>query len=301
MDKKYIMEYASRSFTSEDIELIQWTRKQYPELSRRELASTVCEFLDWTTDADRPKTDSCLGLLEKMEAEGMITLPAIRTKNIRSGGESFIQMQKPEVEITGVLSGHHEIQLILAETPEARKRFRSYIETYHMLGYKRTFGSRLFYFIVSGDRELGCIQFSASSWALKERDEWIGWTKEDRKQRLHLIVNNSRFLIFPWVHIPNLASHILGLASRQIVSDYMRIYCYEPVLLETFVDPGYFYGTCYKAANWIHLGMTHGRGRTGKRGDASRKDIYMYPLCRDFRQYLTGEKAYRKGNPDHDF
>jgi len=303
MDKKYIMEYAARSFTLEDIELIQWTRKQYPDLSRTELASTVCEFLGWTTDAGRPKAAPCLGFLEKLESEGFLTLPPLQTEKIRSGKckESFTQIQKPEAEITGFLADYNGIRLVLAETPGDRKKFRSYIETYHMLGYKRTFGSRLFYFIVSGDRELGCIQFSASSWALKERDEWIGWTTQDRKQRLHLIVNNSRFLIFPWVHIPNLASHILGLASRQIPSDYMRIYYYEPVLLETFVDPGYFHGTCYKAANWEYLGMTHGRGRTGKRGDASKKDIYMYPLCRDFRRYLTGEKAYRRGDPEHDF
>jgi len=170
-----------------------------------------------------------------------------------------------------------------------------------MLGYKRTFGSRLFYFIISGDTELGCIQFSASSWALKERDKWIGWTKEDRAQRLHLIVNNSRYLIFPWVHIPNLASHVLSLASKQIQSDYMRIYYYEPVLLETFVDPGHFLGTCYKAANWDYIGTTYGSGRTGKHGDVSQKDIYMYPLCKNFIKYLTGEKAYKKGEPDHDF
>jgi len=199
------------------------------------------------------------------------------------------------------LDDYEEIRLVIAETPEEKKRFRSYIENYHMLGYKRTFGSRLFYFIISGDTELGCIQFSASSWALKERDKWIGWTKEDRAQRLHLIVNNSRYLIFPWVHIPNLASHVLSLASKQIQSDYMRIYYYEPVLLETFVDPGHFLGTCYKAANWDYIGTTYGSGRTGKHGDVSQKDIYMYPLCKNFIKYLTGEKAYKKGEPDHDF
>lgn len=300
MDKKHVMEYAARSFTAEDIDLIQWTRKQYPDLSRLELASTVCEFLDWTTDAGRPKAAPCLGFLEKLESEGVLTLPPIQIEKIRSGRESFDQIQEPNAEITGALADHHKIRLVLAETPEARKRFRSYIEAYHMLGYKRTFGSRLSYFIVSGDRELGCIQFSASSWALEKRDRWIGWTKEDRAQRLHLIVNNSRFLIFPWVHIPNLASHLLSLASKQVRPDYMRIYFYEPVLLETFVDPGYFHGTCYKASNWEYLGRTHGRGRSGKRGETSVKDIYMCPLCRDFRKYLTGEKPYRKGDPEHD-
>lgn len=300
MDNKYVMEYSSKLFTKEDIELIQWTRKRYSDLSRTELASTVCEFLDWTTDAGRPKTVLCLKFLEKLESEGFLTLPALQTEMVRSGKVSFTKIQTPESEITGSLTEHDRIRLVIAETPEEMKLFRSYIEKYHMFGYKKTFGSRLFYFIISGDEKLGCMQFSASSWALKERDSWIGWTKQDREKRLHLVVNNSRYLIFPWVHIPNLASHVLSLASKQIQDDYMRIYNYEPVLLETFVDPGYFLGTCYKAANWDYLGTTSGSGRTGKRGDVSEKDIYMYPLYKDFRKYLTGEKAYRKGEPDHD-
>ncbi len=301
MDKKYIMEYSARAFTQEDIELIQWTRKQYDDLSRAEFVATVCEFLDWTTDAGRPKTAPCRRFLERLESEGIITLPTLQTEKKPSRKASFDLVQAPAEEITGTLADYNEIRLILAETIEDRKRFRSYIQAYHMLGYKQTFGSRLFYFIMSGDIELGCIQFSASSWALKERDNWIGWAKEDRKKYLHLIVNNSRYLIFPWVHIPNLASHVLSLASKQIQSDYMRIYYYAPVLLETFVDPGHFLGTCYKAANWDYLGKTLGSGRTGKRGDVSEKDIYMYPLCKDFRKYLTGEKSYKKGDPDHDF
>lgn len=300
MDINYVMEYSSKSFTQKDIELIQWTRKQYPDLSRSELAATISEFLVWTTDAGRPKTIQCLKFLEKLESEGILTLPALQAERIRSGKGSFVQIQAPDTEITGNLSDYEKVQLIIAETPDEMKQFRSYIEKFHILGYKKTFGSRLFYFIVSGDKKLGCMQFSASSWALKERDSWIGWTKENREKLLHLVVNNSRFLIFPWVHIPNLASHVLSLAAKQLPQDYMRIYYYEPVLLETFVDPGHFYGTCYKAANWDYLGTTYGSGRTGKRGDVSEKDIYMYPLCKDFRKYLTGEKPYRKGDPEND-
>jgi len=296
MDNKYIMKCSARSFTKEDIELIRWTRAQYPNLSQKELVATICEILEWTTDAGAPKKEPCLKFLKKLEAEGILTLPAVKLDKRSSNKETFLKIQVPQEEITGCLNDYKEIRLVRAETPEERKRFRSYIETFHMLGYKRTFGSRLFYFITSGDMELGCMQFSASSWALKERDQWIGWTKEDREQRLHLIVNNSRYLIFPWVHIPNLASHALSLAARQIQEDYRNIYCYEPVLLETFVDQEHFHGTCYKAANWKYLGRTYGSGRTGKRGDVTEKDIYMYPLCKDFRKYLTGEKAYKRGD-----
>jgi len=298
MDKEKTLKYSARIFTSNEIELIQWTRKQYPNLSRHELASTVCELLEWTTDAGRPKAATCVKLLEELEAEGFLTLPALQTEKITSSRKSYIQMQEPEEEISGRLKDYKEIKLVIAETAEEKKRFRSYIENYHILGYRTTFGSRLSYLIVSGKQELGCIQFSASAWALKERDAWIGWTREDREQRLHLVINNSRYLIFPWVRIANLASHALALAARQVQCDYLRIYNYEPVLLETFVDTERYLGTCYKAAGWIRLGTTQGRGRTGKKGDVSRKDVYMYPLRRDFRKYLTGEKAYRRNTND---
>jgi hypothetical protein len=141
-----------------------------------------------------------------------------------------------------------------------------------MLGYKNVFGSQLHYFIKSGDKELGCLQFSASAWALEHRDRWIGWSIQDKKERLHLIINNSRFLIFPWLHIRNLASRALSLAAKQIQNDWLREYCYAPVLLETFVDLEHFTGTCYKATSWLYLGQTKGRGRM------DRKNEYLYPL-----------------------
>ena len=151
-----------------------------------------------------------------------------------------------------------------------------------MLGDKIVFGSRLHYFVKSGETELGCMQFSASSWSLEERDKWIGWTKDDRKIRLHLIVNQSRFLIFPWIHIKNLASKALSLAAKQIQQDWLFEYCYAPVLLETFVDTEIYLGSSYKAANWIYLGETKGAGRTGKEGVKSRKAI----LCTRCRRTL---------------
>ncbi|MGI6449374.1 MAG: Druantia anti-phage system protein DruA [Desulfitobacteriia bacterium] len=180
------------------------------------------------------------------------------------------------------------------------KRWRSYVNQYHMLGDKWVFGSRLHYFVKSGDKELGCLQFSASAWSLEDRDQWIGWTKEDRKVRLHLIVNNSRFLIFPWVHIRNLASKALSLAVKQIQQDWLREYCYAPVLLETFVDTDHFNGTCYKASNWIYLGETKGSGRTRVESEPlSKKMIFMYPLQEEnFKACLKGEEHYKVVNPE---
>jgi hypothetical protein len=138
------------------------------------------------------------------------------------------------------------------------------------------------------------MQFSASAWSLEERDKWIGWTREDKKVRLHLIINNSRFLIFPWVHIKNLASKALSLAAKQIQEDFLRKYCYAPVLLETFVDTEKYQGISYKAANWIYLGKTKGSGRSGRKKDIlSRKSIFVYPLQDDFKECLKGEKPYK--------
>ncbi|MEG3067688.1 MAG: DUF4338 domain-containing protein [Syntrophaceticus schinkii] len=172
-----------------------------------------------------------------------------------------------------------------------------YVHRYHTLGYKRPFGAHQRYFITTGTREktpLGCLLFAAAAWALTARDEWIGWTQIDRSLRLNLVVNNTRFLIFPWVCVKNLASKSLSLAAKRIRSDWQKRYGYSPVLLETFVNPKKYRGTCYQAANWIYLGKTAGRGRMDRHTKRllTPKDIYVYPLAADFRSQLKGETAH---------
>lgn len=294
--------FSGRTFSSEDIELIRWTKNRYPKLSRIELAKTLCEFWEWTTPAGLPKRVQCVAFLEKLESEGIITLPTKRTKK-----QSVPKKEKQDyddkhlfAELTGSVKNYEPITLQIARQGTSLKRWKAYVDQYHMLGEKAVYGSRLQYFIMSGDIELGCIQFSASAWALENREKWIGWTVEDRKLRLNLIVNNSRYLIFPWVHIKNLASKALSLAAKQIQEDWLREYCYAPVLLETFVDLEHFKGTCYKAANWEYLGETKGRGRADKNREysLSKKAIFMYPLQDDFKEILRGEKPYQAVNPD---
>ncbi len=300
MDKT-IMIFSGKNFTSEDIDLIKWTRKKYPQLSRKELAGTVCEFLGWTTPAGRTKTPQCASFLEKLEEAGLIKLPPAVIASKRSRWNASIPNIKIDTTpITGDLKDLEPIHLEIARAGIDLKRWRQYVNQYHMLGDKQVFGSRLAYFIKSRETILGCLQFSASAWALNSRDEWIGWTVQDRKQRLHLIVNNSRFLILPWVTIKNLASKVLALAIKQIQEDWLREYCYAPVLLETFVDTSYFAGTCYKASNWTYLGETQGRGRMDRNSKygLSRKAIYMYPLQKDFKDCLKGIKPCKTVNPD---
>jgi hypothetical protein len=292
--------FSGRTFSPEDIELIKWARKTYPKLPRHEFASTVCELLNWTTPGGRAKWHPCLAFLEQLEAEGIIHLPVVKAIKQTAGKVKITAFEFDTREINGEVRDFEPIKLTVVQPGEELKRWRAYVEQYHMLGFKTVFGSRLQYFVKSGNLELGCIQFSASSWALKQRDEWIGWTVDDRKDRLNLIVNNSRFLIFPWVHIRNLASKVLSLAAHQIQEDWLREYCYAPVLLETFVDLEHFKGTCYKAANWIHLGETQGRGRMDRHKEyaLSKKAIFMYPLQKDFKEILKGEKPCKMVNPD---
>jgi hypothetical protein len=290
--------FSGRAFSPKDIEMIQWVSRTYPKLSRRELASTICEFLDWLTPTGKPKIQQCTSFLVELESEDIITLPPKQAQG--RGSDKLVVVDFDTSEITGDIKLYEPLRLKIARPGKEQKRWKSYVNQYHMLGYQKVFGSRLCYFIQSGEKELGCIQFSASAWALEDRDDWIGWSIEDKKERLHLVINNSRYLIFPWVKVKNLASKALALAARRIQDDWLREYCYAPVLLETFVDSEHFQGTCYKAANWIYLGQTKGLGRASrsKRPSLSKKDIYVYPLQKDFRACLNGEKPYKVVNPD---
>lgn len=292
--------FSGRTISPEDIELIKWVRKTYPKLPRHELAGTVCEILNWNTASGRAKRIQCMECLEALEAEGIIQLPPVNTAMQRSGKVNIPNIEFDTTEIIGNITEYESVKLSIAQSGRDLKRWRAYVNQYHMLGDKTVFGSRLQYFVKSGDIELGCIQFSASSWALENRDAWIGWNEADRKARLNLIVNNSRFLIFPWVHIKNLASKALSLVAKQIQEDWLREYCYAPVLLETFVDLEHFKGICYKAANWTCLGETKGRGRMDRHTERaiSKKAIFMYPLQNDFKAVLKGEKPYKAVNPD---
>jgi hypothetical protein len=172
---------------------------------------------------------------------------------------------------------------------EDAKLCNEYIERYHYLGYKQPFGVHQRYFITSKVGPLGCILMSGAAKSLSRRDEWIGWTALERVRSLHLVINNYRFLIFPWVRIRNLASHVLGQLSGRIGEDWLSRWGYRPILLETFVDTERYAGTSYRAANWIHLGMSSGRGmrrRGVSRFTTTPKAIYVHPLHKNFRLYL---------------
>ena len=280
-----------RYFTSQEISDIQETVRTFSRLSWFELVQTICEHLEWVTPAGRNKVDSCAKALTKLQAQRLLKLPPKR--GVPRGKEKVTvsTLTDPEAELVGTVRDFGPIEVQPTTTTELMRLWNEYVERYHRLHYKRPFGAHQRYFIVDKSRRrLGCLLFASSAWALAERDRWIGWTERDRQLRLNLVVANTRFLIFPWAHIKNLASTALSLAAKRIRQDWQSRYGYGPVLLETFVEPDHYRGVSYQAANWIRLGVTTGRGRMDRRTKylSTPKLIYVYPLVEDFRAFLRG-------------
>lgn len=280
-----------REFTAQEIQDIEETVESCG-LSWYELLQTICEHLEWVTPAGRYKLDSCAKALKKLEAEGLVKLPAKRRCQGRSHEIDLGERTDPQNEVRGTVRDVAPVDLRPVWSKDEMRLWDEYVDRYHALGYKRPFGAHQRYFIEqrTGQR-LGCLLFASSAWALAQRDQWIGWSETDRAQRLNWVVANTRFLIFPWVRVRNLASTALSLAARRIGQDWQERYGYAPVLLETFVDGERYRGTCYQAANWIRLGTTAGRGRMDRYKEylSSPKIIYVYPLRPDFRSRLRGE------------
>jgi len=288
---------SGRYFTLQELLEVQETVRMFPKLSRLELAKTICENLGWVTPTGEYKKASCKELLDKLEGQGLITLPAKQEEKIHDNRDriSFGPQTDAAALVEGYITDLEPIGLEPVRHLESIRLWNEYVHRYHSLGYKRPFGAHQRYFIVSGNgQKLGCLLFAAAAWALQARDGWIGWSETDRSLRVNLIVNNTRFLVFPWVQVKNLASKALSLAVKRIRHDWRERYGYSPVLLETFVDPEIYQGTCYRAANWICLGQSAGRGRMDRyrENSFSRKAIYVYPLVADFLARLKGEMAH---------
>ncbi|MFN2237216.1 MAG: DUF4338 domain-containing protein [Anaerolineales bacterium] len=265
----------------------------FPKLSRTELANTICEIFSWKRPTGKLKSVECRQFLERLEDKAIIKLPACRKKYANKVKVRIERSRKADLQpaVSTKLKHLWPIRLIKVDHQEQRQLWYEYVDRYHYLGYQLPFGAQLRYFIESGatDEILGCFQFSSPAWKMAPRDRWIGWADDQRKTNLQKIVNNSRFLIFPWIKVKNLASTALSLAVKSVLDDWQDAYGYRPVLMETLVDRKRFKGTCYKAANWIHVGKTTGRGRMDRdhtRDGAAIKEIYVYPLSSRFRQEL---------------
>ncbi len=288
--------FCGRTFNGDEVDQIKEIVSTCNGISRTELANTVCELFDWKRPTGRLKTVECRQFLEHLASQGVLDLPdrkAGRPKGVKVTVKRTDKGQSPGI-ITGNVNDFRPLKLLKVTTKAQRELWYEYVDRYHYLGYQLPFGAQLRYFIESGTGEnliLGCLQFSSPAWKMAARDRWIGWSDEQRQRNLQKVVNNSRFLILPWVKVKNLASSVLALAIRSVCKDWQSCYGYRPVVMETLVDKSRFAGTCYKAANFIYVGTTTGRGRMDRdhtSHEQSPKDIYVYPLSSRFRQELSG-------------
>jgi len=267
----------------------------FPGLSQTELAATVCEVLEWLRPNGKPKIVECLHFLQDLDAEGLIQLPAAR-KGRPKGSQTRVQRTaagsgREETPLQTALAEVAPLNLARIDRSADLQLWKELVDRHHYLGFKVPFGAQLRYFVTAParqDRILACLQFSSAAWRLKERDRWIGWSDAQRKANLQRVIQNSRFLILPWVQIPHLASHALALALKRIADDWEAQYHQQPLLVETFVDAERFEGTCYRAANWICLGQTQGRGRMDRHTRKAEpvKTIWVYPLVRGVQRRL---------------
>jgi hypothetical protein len=287
--------FCGRRFTVQEVELMRVVAQDYAGLGVTEIARTICELLEWTRPNGGLKNHECRQLLERLTAEGVLALPALR--NLGGHGPRRVTLSQQHCEPEPVECAAKEcepLELVLVEGEVESRKWREHVERYHYLGCCVPFGANLRYWVRNRDRELACLLWTSPAWKMQARDAWIGWSDEQRKRNLQWIVNNGRFLILPWVRVKGLASKILALSARQMPHDWQTRYGHRPLLLETLVDTKRFRGTCYRAANWIHLGQTAGRGRMDRKhqnhGQAT-KDIYVHPLARNARELLRSEPA----------
>lgn len=290
--------FCGRTLSPKELNLIRDIAEDFSGLGRTEIANTVCELLQWVRPTGKLKTVECRAFLESLEAVGLLQLPPLRPQKrpvrrgppVTSSGEFGAPLE-------GSVKEFHPLQLEPVSSAADLDLWREWMQRYHYLGYRVPFGAHLRYFVqVMAPRPIrvGALQFSSPAWRMAAREQWIGWSDSARRRNLQLVVSNSRFLIFPWVRIRNLASSALALAARRLPDDWEATYRVRPVLLETLVDPARFSGTCYRAANWIEVGTTTGRGRQDRdheRHGASPKTIFLSALTAGARSRLCREFA----------
>jgi hypothetical protein len=284
--------FCGRTFCTNELELMRQTAREFSALGVTEIARTVCELLEWKRPGGGLKNHECRQLLERLQAEGFLQLPDLRKLGGRGPRRVNVSEDSGEPAILECTASECEpLELALVEGRAESRRWREQVERYHYLGCRVPFGANLRYWARNRERELACLLWTSPAWKMQARDEWIGWSDEQREHSLQSIVNNGRFLILPWVQVKGLASKILALSARRMPRDWEIHYGRCPLLLETLVDAKRFRGTCYRAANWIHVGQTSGRGRMDREHTAhgqAIKDIYVYPLAREARQRLCG-------------
>jgi len=290
VDRQLVIQ--GRAIRPEDVALIRDWLESHPDSNRTRLSRELCEAWNWRNGTGRLKDMAARSLLLKLEARGQIQLPPRRTASVNA----LRNRQAPSLEhdqqvIEGPLGSLQPVGLqpVAEGTSEARL-FQFLLQRYHYLGLRNGVGENLKY--LAQDRQgrpLACLLFGSAAWKAAARDRWIGWSGEQRARHLRLLTNNTRFLILPWVRVPHLASHLLGLVAARLSADWQQKYGHPVYLLESFVEPPRFAGTCYRAAGWVQVGLTTGRTRNddGRKPRAAPKALYLKALRADARRRLA--------------
>ena len=281
--------YCAREFSAGDLQSIRDLIAQNPKLQRSALSRKLCQLWSWTKPNGALKDMTCRVALLRMQADGLITLPPSRIGVVRkrahfaptAASDAQAPIKQPVHEI-----GRITLEVVSGTAPS--RLWNEYVARYHYLGYTPMSGSQIRYNVFAGKQLVACISFCACAWKLKDREIFIGWSEAQRQKNLQLVINNARFLVLPWIECKGLASKILSIAARQIPNDWLSRYGFRPVMLETFVEYERHKGTCYKAANWINVGRTAGRGKksTSHKLLIAAKDIWLYPLHRNYATIL---------------
>jgi len=283
--------YRGREVTEPDLEFIRELIAAHPGASRRELSARLCAAWNWVQPNGAPRDMVCRGLMLQLHRAGHIQLPPVRWVN----PNPFLVRRRPlpplldTTPLVAPLAQIQPLELELVRRTGGESFFNGLLEHYHYLGYTQPVGEQLKYLVQARGRPIACLAWSSAPRHLGSRDRFIGWLAQARRQNIRFLAYNSRFLILPWVKVPHLASHLLGRVARRLPLDWERVYGHSLYLLETFVDPERFRGTCYRAANWILVGQTTGRGKAApsKKPNRPIKQVWVLPLVQDFRQRLA--------------
>ncbi len=282
--------YRGRAVTGEDIAFVRDLIAEHPGESRRALSQELCRAWGWVQPNGALRDMVCRGLLLELSRGGHIELPPPMYSRPVPFRKKPPRIEMDQTPVEGTVSDLDPLEFRQVRRSPAEALFNSLIEHHHYLGYCQPVGEQLKYIVYAKDRPIACLAWSSAPRHIGDRDRFIGWTKDDRKKNLPLIACNTRFLILPWVKVSCLASHILGAMARILPWDWEKIYNHPLHYLETFIDQERFHGTCYRAANWIYLGRTTGRGKNDQTHKVNRsiKGVWGYPLSKEFRFQLCG-------------
>jgi hypothetical protein len=286
--------YRGRTITGTDLEFIRRLIADNPELSRRALSEKLCAAWNWRQANGALCAMVCRGLMLHLHRAGQIALPPVRWVNpnplARRNGERSrpVSVLVDQTPLESTLSQIRPVAFQQVRRTVEEKLFNSLLDRYHYLGYRQPVGEHLKFVVYAQDRPIACMGWSSAPRHLGPRDRFIGWSAQARRQNIRFLAYNTRFLILPFVKVEHLASHILGCMARLVPLEWERVYGHSIHYLETFVDPGRFRGTCYRAANWQYLGLTAGLGKDSRNNKPNRplKEVLGYPLRKDFRRLL---------------